>query len=290
MYATRGEVDVSLAVGRRGGGDLMPSHGSTGSAIRKIGLRAWLSLGALSMVALGSGFFAVTNDQVTVEDNRVETSGDAPSEDALDIQVAEAVPVPGETYSTCLGGSVQWQDVSITARFDSSIDVGAGERVFEGEIMCLRRLDEVDATADITAFVANFVQTDPTCAQTETDEDVTCGTSEAGSGEISQYVTWETVLDLNPDICTPFGQRGTGAAALNEGASDQIIGLTPGSSNPICVGFQLVTNMAEGNPGLKALLTDVATWDWLVEASLGGFGAPSGDVVTFPRDSTTPPQ
>lgn len=233
----------------------------------KYTLRTWLALGSLSVVVLGAGFFAVSNDSVVIGENRVETNDSAPVEEALDIQIAEAYLAPGEMWPTCLGPNINWQDMQIPAAFDTSIDVGPGERVYEGSVVCLRRLDTVDASANITGFVAQFNQTDPTCGNGESEAMDDCGFPGA-VGEISQYVTWETVLDMNPDLCTPFGSRGTGAAPLNEGESDQVILLTPGNSSPICVGFQLVTNMAEGSPGLTSLLTDVATWYWVLDATL----------------------
>ena len=233
--------------------------------MRKYSLRTWLALGTASTFVLGTGFFAVTTDQANINGNRVETSGDQPTEDALDIQIAQAAP--GDPWPTCLGPDVQWQDASIPAAFDSTIGVGPGERVYEGAAICVRRLDSIDASANIVAHVGNFLENDPVCSTGEVGDN-DCGTTDPGTGEISSYVTWETVLDINSDLCTPFGQRGTGNAPLNEAASDQVILMTPGNSSPICVGFQLVTNMQEDSPGLAELLSDVATWDWILTAEL----------------------
>lgn len=228
----------------------------------------WLAAAAALTLTPAPGFFATVVDSVVSRGNSVETTGMDPSPpDSRAVNIQAALPVLVGDQPMCSGPDLAWSDDAVPAIFDSSVGVAPSppRRVYDAGFVCVRHADPVSPAVDVSLVVANFVETDPTCATGEADVDANCGTTDPGSGEISGEFYWGTSVT--------FSSRGevrcareneTRGEALRDGSRIAVARFT-GSDGAICIGFRLSTQIPDDSRRLTRVLTDRAEWDWVVE-------------------------
>lgn len=207
----------------------------------------------------------VSSDLVQLNSNSFQVGVFTEPEGAIDIEIAPAV-VDGLVNDCSTVPEDSWSGGPITEVFAEQVEPQSGFSNYFASVVCLRRVDTVDTSMNLTARIANVTDIDTACSEDEdTAGDTDCGTGAPGSGEIGDFHHWLPDLALTAESCQGFTFSGNTGQFI-EGSSAGIIQLSSGSNGPICIRF-MVRSSNLSSDDVKLIQSDSASWDWVIEAT-----------------------